>query len=241
MKNLKVLSLALVLTLLVSASSLYAEEIKTSGYASVDVMSNYVWRGFKLSNSTVVQPSVGISYGGFGANLWANYDANLEEHTETDLTLNYSGSFNKFNVVAGYIYYALDGAEDTQELYFSVGYDTLLKPMLSLYYDFDEGDGAFLIASIGHDIALSKEFALSLGASASYNTNSEYSIGDYSGFHNGEVSASLRIPVMKSFTLTPKMAYSFPLSNDAKDAMKTISNDGDKEIFYGGINLSLSF
>jgi len=75
----------------------------------------------------------------------------------------------------------------------------------------------------------------------SYNINSKYSIGDYSGFHNGEVSASLRIPVMKSFTLTPKMAYSFPLSNDAKDAMKTISNDGDKEIFYGGINLSLSF
>src|SRR4030042_1960729 len=97
------------------------------------------------------------------------------------------------------------------------------------------------LRQVGHNIALSKEFSLSLGASASYNINSEYSIGDYSGFHNGEVSASLIIPVMKSFTLTPKMAYSFPLSNDAKDAMKTISNDGDKEIFYGGINLSLSF
>src|SRR4030042_5344224 len=99
MKNLKVLSLALVLTLLVSAGSLYAEETKTSGYASVDVMSNYVWRGQKLSNRWVVQPSVGINYGSFGVNFWSNYDSdraaatsNDTEHgefTETEITLNY--------------------------------------------------------------------------------------------------------------------------------------------------------
>lgn len=45
----------------------------------------------------------------------------------------------------------------------------------------------------------------------------------------------------KAITLTPKIAYSFPLSNDSKEAIKNISDDGDKDIFYGGINLTLSF
>src|SRR4030042_1081745 len=246
MKGLKTLSLSVVLTLLISAGSLYAGETKTSGYASVDVMSNYVWRGQKLSNSWVIQPSAGITYGSFGANIWANYDTDRAEATETDLTLNYSFSVNKFNFVAGYIYYALEGADDTQELYLSGGYDTLLKPTLTLYYDFDEGNGAFIVASIGHSFEVSKDIALNLGASASYNINNKV-MGfdkdgkDFSNFYNAEISSSVSIPVWKAITVTPKVACSFPLSNDAKEAIKKISDDGDKDIFYGGVNATLSF
>ncbi len=256
MKGLRTLSLAVVLTLLISAGSLYAGETKTSGYASVDVMSNYVWRGQKLSNSWVIQPSVGITYGGFGTNIWANYDSDKPEatssdtghgeFTETDLTLNYSFSVHKFNFVAGYIYYALEGANDTQEFYFLSGYDTLFKPTLTIYYDFDEGNGAFIAASIGHSFEVSKGIALNLGASASYNINNKVMGFDkdgkeFSNFYNAELSSSLSIPVYKSITITPKVAYSFPLSNDAKEAIKKISDDGKKDIFYGGINLTLYF
>jgi hypothetical protein len=256
MKVLKTISLAVVLTLLVSAGSLYAEETRTSGYTSVDIMSNYVWRGQKLSNSWVIQPSVGITYGSFGANLWANYDSDKTEatgsdtghgeFTETDLTLNYIFSVKKFNFVAGYIYYALEGANDTQELYLSGGYDTLLKPTITLYYDFDEGNGAFIVVSIGHSFEVSKGIALNLGASASYNINNKV-MGfdkdgkDFSNFYNAEISSSVSIPVWKAITVTPKVACSFPLSNDAKEAMKKISDDGDKNIFYGGVNVTLSF
>jgi hypothetical protein len=254
MKRLGILGLAIALTLMVFAGSLYAEETKTSGYASVDVMSNYVWRGQKLSNSWVVQPSVGITYGVFGANIWANYDSDAKidegdghgEFNETDITLNYTRSIDKITLTAGYIYYALNNANDTQELYLSAGYDTLLTPTLTLYYDFDEGNGAFLVASISHSFEVSKDIALNLGASASYNINNKV-MGfdkdgdDFSNFYNGEVSSSLSIPISKAITLTPKIAYSFPLSNDAKNAIKSISDDGDKDIFYGGINMTLSF
>jgi hypothetical protein len=216
---------------------------EVSGSASVDVMSNYVWRGFKLSNSIVIQPSAGITYDGFGANLWSNLDTDFDdsfEHTETDVTLNYSFSKGKFSFDVGYIYYALEAAEDTQEIYLSIGYEVLLSPTLTIYYDFDEGDGAYITASIGHDIELTKGIALSLGASASYNANSDYSIGDYSDFHNGEISASLSIPVTDAISVGPMMAFSFPLSNDAEDAIEAIS-DGDSSIVYGGAFLSLSF
>lgn len=256
MKSLKLISLAVVLAVLSSIGALYAEEPKTSGYASVDVMSNYVWRGQKLSNSWVVQPSVGITYGSFNVNLWSNYDSDRAEatskdtgygeFTETDLTLNYNFSVNKFNFVAGYIYYALDGANDTQELYVSTGCDILLRPALTVYYDIDEGNGAFIAASIGHSFELAKGYDLNLGASASYNINNKV-MGldkdgkDFSNFYNGELSSSLSIPVWKAITVTPKVAYSFPLSNDAKNAISSISDDGDKDIFYGGINMTLSF
>ncbi len=255
MKGFRTLSLVVVLTLLVSVGSLYAEEAKTSGYASVDVISNYVWRGQKLSNSWIVQPSVSITYGGFGTNIWSNYDSDRAEvssdtrhgeFTETDITLKYSYAIDKWSFVAGYIYYALEGVNDTQELYLSAGYDTLLKPTLTLYYDFDEGNGAFIVASISHSFEVSNGIALNLGASASYNINNKV-MGfdkdgkDFCNFYNAEISSSLNIPVYKAITVTPKFAYSFPLSNDAKEAINKISDDGDKDIFYGGINLTLSF
>ena len=64
---------------------------------------------------------------------------------------------------------------------------------------------------------------------------------DFSNFYNAELSSSLNIPVWKAITVTPKIAYSFPISNDAEEAVKNISDDGDKDIFYGGVNIALSF
>lgn len=246
MKALKLFVLAIMIMSTFSIGTLYAAETETSGYASVDIMSNYVWRGQKLSDSWVIQPSVGITYGGFGANLWANYDTDLNEHNETDLTLNYNFIVDKFSFDAGYIYYALDGADDTQELYLSIGYDLLLSPTLTLYYDFDEGNGAFIVTSIGHSFDLGKNIPLDVGASASYNINNKVmgvdeEGNDFSNFYNGELYASVTFPVTKAFSIAPKVAYSFPLSNDAKEAISSISYDGDKDIFYGGINLTLSF
>ena len=247
----------IILMLLLSTvftGSVFAAEPKVSGTASVDVLSNYVWRGQKLTNSWVIQPSVGITYGSFGANLWANYDSDSQidegdehgEFSETDLTLNYNFSVDKWNFGLGYIYYALTGANDTQEIYLSTSYSTLLNPTLTIYYDYDEGNGAFIIASIGHSFRVFKDSSLKLGASASYNINNKVmgfdENGDeFSNFYNAELSAGLSIPLTKSISITPKVAYSFPLSDDAEDALERISIDGQQDVFYGGINLTISF
>lgn len=246
-----------VLVMCISFSGAYAEEIKKGGYASIDVMSNYVWRGQKLSNSWVIQPSLGINYGAFGASIWSNYDSDRVEATsgdssghgkitETDITLTYTHSIDKLTLTGGYIYYALEGANDTQEIFITVSYDTFLSPFLTLYYDYDEGNGAFIVAGIGHSIPVTKDMSVRLGASASYNLRNKvmgYDSGGkrFSNFYNAEVSASLTVPVYKNITITPKIAYSMPLSNDAKAAIKGISDDNKKNILYGGINLTLSF
>jgi hypothetical protein len=219
---------------------------ETSGGATVDLLSNYVWRGQTLSGDDgVVQPSMGITFGNFGVNLWANYDVELDEHNETDLTLTYGLSREKLSVEAGFIYYALDGAEDTQEVYLSLAYDTFLSPSVTVYYDFDEGDGAFLIASVGHSLGLTEEASLNLGASASVNIDNEVmgldSKGDpFTDLYNGEVSASISIPLGKNISIEPRIAYSFPLSSDAEDVFEGLPSR-ESDIIYGGVGLSLAF
>jgi hypothetical protein len=202
----------------------------------------------------VIQPSVGIAYGSFGANIWANYDSDSKidegdghgEFSETDLTLSYSFSVEKWNFSAGYIYYAFTGVNDTQEVYLSTTYSTLLNPTLTLYYDYDEGNGAFVIAAISHSFQVFKGSSLKLSASVSYDINNKVMGFDENGddfinFYTGELSAGLSIPITKAISITPKVAYSFPLSDDAKEAIKGISDDGDNDILYGGINVTFSF
>lgn len=248
MKRMKGMVAAVLLLVALLPAGAFAEDVKTSGSASVDVMSNYVWRGLKLSNSWVVQPSVGIGYGAFSTNLWANWDSDWEnenELTETDLTLDYGFSFDKLSLNVGYIYYGLEAASDTQELYVALAYDVLLSPSLTVYYDYDEGQGAFAVLAIGHSFKI-RDMDLNLGASASCNFDNKVmgqdsSGDDFTGLYNGEVSASLSVPITSALSLEPKIAYSFALSDDAKDAMESLSNDGDSSVFYGGLGVSLSF
>ena len=243
MKRGIVLALGAVALLTGSAS---AETVETSGSASVDVLTNYVWRGQNLGDDGVIQPSIGITYGNFGFNYWANQDMETNEGNETDLTINYTTIAGKVALDFGYIYYALDGVEDTQEVYISAALDTFLSPSLIYYYDWDEGEGGFAVLSVGHSISLSDKAALNLGALASYNFSNEImgydnSGDEFSGLYNGEVTASVSYALNENISIEPKVAYSFSLSDDAEDAIKAISADGDDSIAYGGINLSLSF
>jgi hypothetical protein len=37
------------------------------------------------------------------------------------------------------------------------------------------------------------------------------------------------------------VAYSFALSDDADDALKSIDGDGESDVFYGGVGISVGF
>ncbi|MFQ5354180.1 MAG: hypothetical protein ACE5DR_04470, partial [Thermodesulfobacteriota bacterium] len=175
--------------------------IEVSGTAGLDVMTNYVWRGQQLSDDHgVLQPYLEASYNGVTVNFWANEDLQNTQHTETDFTLSYSREIQKLAVDAGYIYYALDGFDDTQEFYLTLAVDVIGSPSITYYGDFDEGRGGFLVVSIGHSLALPKGMTLSGGFSASVNFRNAIMGTDRTGsrftnFYNGEVSASLAIPV----------------------------------------------
>jgi hypothetical protein len=221
-----------------------AEEEMPTADASVSIYSTYVWRGFGLSDdSIVIQPSMTVGYQGFAMNLWGNLDTDYyaedtTKYNETDITLSYDGAYEKLGYGVGYIYYALDGTDDTQEIYATLSYDVLLSPTLAFYYDVDSFSGAYYVTfDISHSFPIGETYALDLGALVSYLEDNE----DYDAFHNGELSASMTFPIGKYFSITPEVNYSFALSSDAEDYIKEGSADNDDSYIYGGATFSFAF
>ena len=184
--------------------------------------------------------------------------------TETDFTLAYDWSWEPFGLTVGYIYYGLDAPAyrtdfpDTQEVFARAALHTLLTPTLSIYRDYDNLSGWYITLGVSHSVPLTEKIGLNLGAQVGYlaaEDANDYAEVDsatwtltnnnYSGFHDGLLTASVAIPVAEYFTVTPMVNYSFPLTSDAADLIEFNSFDGggsgDNDFVYGGVMVSLAF
>lgn len=236
----KTAGFAVMMAMLLYGAYAWAEEEGPSGGADVGILSQYVWRGYALSDSSlVIQPSISAGYKGFGLNLWGNLDTDYydtgKDFNETDLTLSYDKSFGMVGLGLGYIYYGLEG-EDTQEFYASVSLDTILAPTLTVYRDYDLFDSWYVLLGVSHSFALTEEVSLDLGGSVSYYS---YDDSEYSGLHDGLISASIAVPIGKHCSFTPSLAYTFPLSSEAESELMDM--DGDDSHLVGGITFSIAF
>ena len=256
----KLVVLAAFLTLIFGSVGAWAEE-KPEVSADVGAFSKYVWRGYELSDdSIVIQPSITVSYKGFGFNLWGNLDTDVDgdpddesQFNETDMTLSYDKSFDKVCVGVGYIYYGLDGMDDSEELYLSVGLDTILAPTLTVYREIAHLPSWYVVFSLSHSIELSKGITLDMAGYVAYSDSDDDDFVEvdsdlnptddkYENFHDGLISIGLTIPLDQYFTLCPMIAYSFPLTDESDDlitATNGFSNDSD--YVYGGVTLSMAF
>ena len=221
--------------------SALAEEEVPSADASIGFYTKYVWRGFEQSDdSMVIQPSLSVSYKGFGANLWASldtdyYDTNSHSWYETDFTLSYDGAYEKLGYGVGWIYYSILGS-DTQEFYGTLSYDVLLAPSFTIYYDTDALAGDWYAnLSFGHSFMIADKYSLDLGLAFGYSDNEVYS-----EFNDGLLSASMSFPVNEYISITPELYWSFALSSEASDAIETGPSNEDSFV-YGGISASFSF
>jgi hypothetical protein len=249
------------LVLIFSSMNLWAEdEAKPGASANVGVFSQYIWRGYELSkDSIVIQPSVTVGYKDVSFNLWGNLDTDVYTDTrdeaqfnETDMTLSYAKTFGMVNLGVGYIYYALDAIDDSQEIYLSVGLDTLLSPSLTVYREISHLPSWYISFGISHSFKLPKEMTLDLAGSVGYyysdddsfvkvDDNMNPTTDKYNAFHNGLISVGLTIPVGKYFSVVPMIAYSFPLTNDADNLIRSSSLSDKSDFVFGGVTASLSF
>jgi len=120
-------------------------EDKPTASLGVDILSQYIWRGFALSRrSAVFQPSLTGAYKGFSVNIWGNFDTGESnpfitpsfrgaKWNETDFTLGYSRelyagtAIKSISASLGVIYYNLDSAFNPQgdsfEIYYGLAAD----------------------------------------------------------------------------------------------------------------------
>jgi len=68
----------------------------------------------------------------------------------------------------GYIYYALDGVDDTQEIFLPLGLDTFLSPSLTVYKDIDNAPSWYFFLGISHAFEITEKVSLELSGSISY-------------------------------------------------------------------------
>ncbi|MDD5167946.1 MAG: hypothetical protein PHN75_03935 [Syntrophales bacterium] len=278
-------------TVAAPAAPAAAEEEKPTGDATVAVLSQYFWRGYELSrNSIVVQPSLTVGYKGFSANVWGNMDTKAyyggtdpgksfgSTWNETDYTLSYAKTIGLFNLGAGYIYYGLGSLNkdapkraDAQEVFASVGLNTLLSPTLTVYKEIGSYRQTYYLLGISHTFELGKMVSLKLAASGSYlqssyadanlfnagagyggypkfDSNAQATNDNFNNFHDGNVTVTLPIKATKYITVTPTISYIFPLSDDAKYEMKgqgmkgsATPSDRDSSFVYGGLMASFTF
>ncbi|MCK9197884.1 MAG: hypothetical protein M0P16_12995 [Syntrophales bacterium] len=255
-----------------------APEEKPTGDFTVSALSQYIWRGYELSrNSIVVQPSATIGYKGFSVNVWGNLDTRpyfagtgdtnyASTWNETDLTLSYSKTLGLFNLGGGYIYYGLGALNpdapkrmDSQEIFATVGLNTILTPTLTVYREIDHYHNWYFLLGVSHLFEFNKVVSLKLAATASYlqstdettypkfDGNAVATTDKFSNFHDGNLTVSLPIKATSYITLTPTISYVFPLSEDAKNEMKGFGLSGktpadrDSSFLYGGLAVSFSF
>lgn len=270
MKKITIWSVLVLTLLLGNGLGQGAEESKVAGGAGVAVFNKYVFRGYELSDKSVVlQPNLGINYKGFSASFWGNIDS--DEHptqsfipdrpgrksfNETDLTLSYTHNIGKIGLTGGYIYYGTKYTAETEELYVSVSYDTIAKPTLSIYRDITEYPGTYVNLALAQSWKVYQEITLDVGASAGYFAGDggywktyESSSGDYTGkkyraFHDGSVKTGLTVPLGKNAAIQPVVTYWFPLSAKAKRAVDGNSYNHNGKLdptFVYGVNLTFSF
>jgi Bacterial protein of unknown function (Gcw_chp) len=253
------------------------EEDKVTGEIDLSVLSAYIWRGYEQTrDSVVVQPSATVSYKGFSVNVWGNLDSRpysatdakyAAKYTETDYTASYSHKFGIVQVTPGYIYYALGAPYaggtaplDSQELFLTVGLDTILSPTVTVYKEIDHYHQWYFLLGFSQTIEFNKIVSLKLAASASYllsadettyakyDSNSVATTDKYNNFHDGTVSVSLPVAVYKTLSVTPTASYVFPLCDDARYEMRAhglqgVTNPSDRNsaYLYGGVTLSYTF
>ncbi len=243
MKYGKLLIVGMVLVLsAMGAKGTFAADVT----GAVDVNSAYVWRGITFNDGLVVQPSLDVTAGNFGVNVWGNididdYDNTLDagEFSEVDITLTYSASAGPLGITGGYIEYLfpetdMGGAPGTREVFldlsaapadgFSVG--------LTGYYDFDEVDDYYLNAYLGYGIALDSGVALDMGASAGY-AGDDMAAGGEAGFHEYTLTLAAGYAVTEQLALSATLGYTDSLDTN-------VLPDQDVNLF-GGAGIAYSF
>lgn len=229
---------------------------------NLSLYSQYIWRGLELSrDSLVIFPTMTFGYKGFAVNLWADLDTRFAgsekkefKLQETDVTVSYSNSYEpwKLNYTAGWILYDYQptaGNEDqsitdtkNQELFLSLGVDVLLKPTFTVYNEIEVGQAWYFLLGLSHSFPVYKDWSLDVAGSVSYLYDHSYD--SFSNFHDGNISAGLKIPLNSYFSIKPNIQYSFALSGDAAQRIRNNSeglfHHRQDNFVYGGILLDLS-
>lgn len=222
-----------------------AAEEEAGGFSwgvDLDGVTQYNWRGTILNDSFSIQPNLWASYFGFTASAWFQIgtdsnDSEVEPISNTleeiDLTLAWEHTFSSWTVGAGYIHYLYPGSEDvdpSNEVYASLGYDTMIAPSFSVYRDFDLKTWYFEVG-LGPEFSLNDKLTFNPGVVAGFYMfdDAEESLGVDQALNRIEPSVALNYDLGSGFSASAHVHYVIPLTDEIEDYFQ--------DQFWGGIGL----
>jgi len=236
---------------------------KFSAEVSVDVLSDYIWRGKICNGNPVWQPSATLTYeyGDFGkvsANVWASMDLthrrgtmNASRHAcgiqELDYTLAYANSFGPVDVEIGHIWYSFPygNGRSTEELYGTVAYNNpIATPSLTVYWDYLDTAGND-VSAVYATFALSRDFEPVEKLTVTPSAALSFADHAYTGSSGGTEATDLTLGVAASYAVTEWLSLGAQL-NYTWTPSRTLRNEGymgegEHQIVWGGVNATLSF
>jgi hypothetical protein len=259
----------LVLGLVILASTASAFEEVTVD-ATLDYVGKYIWRGLVVTDDPALQPGVTVGLDKLTLGIWGSIDMtgvndDRNEFQEVDYILDYTDALPEYDGVSysvGAIIYQFPttngSGNATTEIYGGLGWDCILNPTVTLYYDVDDADGFYGSFGVSHSLDISEyglmedminsvEFAASLGY-GSDNYNSNYWNESTSALNDFVLSATIPVELCSNATLNASCNYvslaDGSLDVDEFGAGKTQANgirSQKGDYFYLGIGLAVTF
>lgn len=205
-----------------------SEAAEVTGSLDTTVASLYLWRGARLTDDEpVVQLAGGISVGGLTASVWSNFElldglGRQAEFTEVDLGLDYTHAFGDVSLSVGLLEYLFPaGVPSTREVYLTVGYDWIVSPSVSVYYDFGEVDGLYASLALGYSYELMATLSLDAGASIGFGDggyNAVYWGDDRAALNDVNVSVGTTWQATDRVSVAPMLQFTTLLDGDIADA-----------------------
>jgi len=251
----------ILLLIIFTTFNLFATEYS----ATFDIKSNYNWRGLKINDTPVFQPSFSVTKNSFTFEVWGNMDLSDNdesqfEFNEVDYTVSYDKEFSNFGITLGLTQYTYpdDKEYNTSEIFAGISFFTFLEPSIMVYKDIDLYNSLYIQFAISHTFSIMPEElspGLTLSVVAGYSDESfkqGYFQGNYifektphdnadnNDFSSGLVDFGImtELPILlKKGELTFSISYS-TLSDSDIHSPDYISDDS--EIVYG-ISYSISF
>ena len=213
---------------------------------TIDYTTDYVFRGVSLADSAI-QPGVEMAMGNFTAGAWFSTgvgDTSIFAGDEVDLYASYSFALSdKVSADIGGTYYHYPqggglfstngGGSGTYEVFASVGFDTMLAPSASVYYDLTL-EALTLEGGIGHSVPMSDKTSFDLGLTAGLVD------GDGFSYEYGQASASLGYAFTDA--VSAYVGANYALSSDGSlNYKKILAGAGKDNLLFFGTGISAGF
>ncbi len=236
---------------------------------SMDVLSDYVFRGYIFNDNPVWQPSVTLTYetedfGGVYANAWSSFDLTRKRGyasagrracglQELDYQLAYFVNLFGLDFEAGHYWYTYPNGNGSseREIYASVSYENpFLTPTFAAYWMYSGSAGtdrsaAYYNVSIAREFEIGDSLTLTPHADLGFGGNAwcQYVTGADRGF--GTELTDQTIGLSADYAITEHLSVGAQINYTWIPSKTLRHNDymgrGKDQLCWGGVNVTLSF